>query len=114
MRNQLPPILDVAMVAIDPNSIVRFGTPATLVAPVAAPPPVATTLGAALLPLQTAYPTSAPYTTQVNPTYSVPFSNSVNMDADLANYGTQLALNHIRFHIFRSSIQMEGAAWVNN
>jgi hypothetical protein len=97
MRNQLPPILDVAMVAIDPNSIVRFGTPATLTTATG-------TLGGALL-----VPTNL-----FGGPITAPTDTSANMDADLATYGTQLSNAHVRYHIFRASIQMEGAAWVNN
>jgi len=103
MRNQLPPILDVAMVAVDPNTTVRFS-------PIAGPP---ITPNLAFQLPTVAYPVVAPYTTPIVPG-AVPFTNSVNMDVDLANYGVQLASNHIRFRIFRSSVQLEGAAWVNS
>jgi len=75
MRNQLPPIVDVAMVAVDPNSLVRLSHTAT--APTVLQVPAGT------------------------------FTNSANLDADLA-------ANHIRYRLFRSSVQLEGAAWVNN
>ena len=91
MRDQLPPILDVAMVAVDPNSIIRLGNPAA--------PPAALVVPAGLFGGATGGSTA---------------NASASMDADLAAYGTQLSNNHIRYRIFRTSIQMEGAAWVNN
>jgi uncharacterized protein (TIGR02599 family) len=102
MRNQLPPILDVAMVAVDANSIIRFGNP---------------TVPPSQLTVQASYTGNAPngtaYATQIV-TANPPFSNSVNMDIDLYNYGLWLASNHVRYRIFRASVQMEGAAWVDN
>jgi uncharacterized protein (TIGR02599 family) len=92
MRNQLPPIMDVAMVAVDPNSIIRYGSanPQTATSPLIAPNTLFGESGDA----------------RVN--------SSANLDADLATFGTQLSNAHIRYRIFRSSVQMEGAAWVNN
>ena len=97
MRNQLPPIVDVGMIAVDPNSIIRYGTPAT--APTA-------------FVLPAAWPATGLYTPQI--TTAAPFTRSVNMDIDLGNYGVQLAAAHIRYRVFRASVQMEGAGWVNN
>ncbi len=82
MRNQLPPIVDVALVAVDPNSLVRLGDTAAV-------------------PSELQVPAGT-------------FTNSANLDADLATYSTQLTASHIRYRVFRSSVQMEGAAWVNN
>ncbi len=115
MRNQLPPILDVAMVAVDPNSIVRLGNMnaaldgnGLLALPATCP----------LLP-QANFTGTTPkkhlaYATQVNTAFPTPFSHSANMDVDLNNFGLWLSDNNIRYRIFRTSIQMEGAAWVNN
>jgi uncharacterized protein (TIGR02599 family) len=95
MRSQLPPIVDVAMVAVDPNSIIRLGTTSTT-------PPAALQVSQSLFGLSTAG--------ACNPDSPA----SVNMDSDLATFGTQLATNHIHYRIFRTSVQMEGAAWVDN
>lgn len=94
MRNQIPPIVDVAMVAVDPNSIVRLGT-------ATAAPPTALQVPTTLFNL------SNTVTTGANEVSS-------NMDADLATFGAQLAAAHIHYRVFRSSIQMEGAAWADN
>ena len=89
MRDQLPPIMDVAMVAVDANSIIHLGTPTTLLA-------------------------TSPLVPQTSGPYASPFTNSANLDTDLAAFGGWLSSNHVRYRIFRSSIQMETAAWVNN
>jgi uncharacterized protein (TIGR02599 family) len=83
MRNQLPPIVDVAMVCIDPNSLAHFqlSTQAT--------PPAMLQPAAGL------------------------FTNSANMDADLGAFGQQLTANHLRYRIFRSAVQMQTAAWAD-
>jgi uncharacterized protein (TIGR02599 family) len=83
MRNQLPPIIDVAMVCVDPNSLVRLQISSS-------PTPPAVLRPAAGL-----------------------FANSANMDADIATFTQQLAASKIRFRVFRSSVQMQTAAWVN-
>jgi len=83
MRNQLPPIVDVAMVCVDPGSVLRLQASASATPPAVLQPPTGL------------------------------FANSANMDADLATFGQQLAANHIRYRIFRSSVPMQGAAWVN-
>jgi uncharacterized protein (TIGR02599 family) len=83
MRNQLPPIVDVAMVCVDSSSVIR---------------------------LQASAQPTPPAVLQVPSTL---FTNSANMDADLTTYGQQLTANHIRFKIFRSSVQMQTAAWIN-
>jgi uncharacterized protein (TIGR02599 family) len=94
MRNQLPPIIDVAMVAVDPNSIVHFGTTSVL-------PPAALAVPTTLFGL------SGVCTPGASPA-------SASMDTDLATYGLQLSKNHIHYRIFRTSVQMEGAGWVDN
>lgn len=97
MRNQLPPILDIAIIAVDPNSLVRFN------------------FATNAQPVQVALPTTAQpgYAAQIVTT-AKPFQNSINMEVDLNNYGVFLDRNHIRYRIFRSSVQIEGAAWANN
>ncbi len=110
MRNQLPPILDVAMVAVDPNSIVRNFALPSRVRRRRRPPQL-------LVPATWTSPTpnkGFTYTTQVNTAFPTPFSHSANLDVDLNNFGLWLSDNNIRYRIFRTSIQMEGAAWVNN
>lgn len=108
MRNQLPPILDVAMVAVDPNTILRF--------PYTAGPPLQppTQLQVPATMTGTTPIRHFAYATQINPAYPTSFSGSANMDVDLNNYGLWLSDNNIRYRIFRSSVQMEGAAWVNS
>jgi len=83
MRNQLPPIVDVAMLCVDPNSFVRLHGSAQSTPPAVLQPPAGL------------------------------FVNSANLDADLAAFGQQLSAKHIRYKIFRSSVQMQAAAWVN-
>lgn len=89
MRNQLPPIMDVAMVAVDSNSIIHLGNPTILAL-------------------------TSPLVPQTSGPYASPFTNSANLDADLAAFGGWLSFNHVRYRLFRASIQMETAAWVNN
>ena len=84
MRNQLPPIVDVAMVCIDPNSVANLQISSQVTPP------------AVLQPANTL------------------FTNSAKMDDDLATFGQQLATNHIRYKIFRSSVQMQTSAWNND
>ena len=83
MRNQVPPIIDVAMVCADPQSLARFdstsGTP----------------------PAQVLVPSTL-------------FTDSSQMEADLAAYALQLTKANIRFHILRSSVEIQGAKWSNN
>ncbi|HEX4083478.1 MAG TPA: hypothetical protein VHY22_01100 [Chthoniobacteraceae bacterium] len=83
MRNQLPPIVDVAMLCADPNSLTHMHISSQGTPPAVLEPPASL------------------------------FANSSNMDADLATFGQQLAANHIRYRIFRSSVQILSAAWVN-
>ncbi|CAN5758076.1 hypothetical protein BH09VER1_BH09VER1_12870 [soil metagenome] len=82
MRNQVPPIMDLAMVSVDRRSLVRFGSPTD--------PPDALKVPAGL------------------------FTNSANLDADLATYGKQLSDAHIRYRIFRTSVEIQGSKWSNN
>jgi uncharacterized protein (TIGR02599 family) len=92
MRNQLPPIVDVAMIVADNASMARFQNPAT--------PPLAFQVPASW--------------TVPGPSGGLPFSHSADLDYDLNQFGLQLTKNHIRFRVFRSSVDMESAAWVNS
>lgn len=83
MRNQLPSIVDVAMVCVDDASITRFGN-------TSATPPAQLRVSASL------------------------FTNSANLDADLATYAAQLDSYHINYRIFRSSVNMQSSSWANN
>jgi uncharacterized protein (TIGR02599 family) len=110
MRNQLPPIIDVAMVAVDPNSIVRFNNN-TSAGGIAPAPPIqlqATETGSGATPIAT------PNAFNMNNSATTAAPLSQNMDTDLANFGAYLASNHIHYRIFRTSVQMESAAWVDN
>jgi hypothetical protein len=40
-------------------------------------------------------------------------SDDSDYNADLAAYGAQLTTQHIRYKIFRSSVEVQGAAWAN-
>lgn len=83
MRNQVPPIIDVAMVSLDRHSLAKLDqTTAT-------PPPVL----------------------QVPKTL---FVDSSKFEADLATYAEQLSVGGIRFRIFRTSVEIQGAKWSNN
>ncbi len=42
------------------------------------------------------------------------FANSANLEQDLTSYSQQLAAAHIRFRLFRSSVDMQSASWTNN
>jgi uncharacterized protein (TIGR02599 family) len=93
-RNQLPPIIDVIMVCADPNSLVRLklGIPGTA-ASSGTPPSAPTYL----------YPASTAFT----------HSDDTDMENDLTTFTNQLVANQIRYRVFRSSIQMQAAAWAN-
>ncbi len=82
MRNQVPPIVDLAMVSVDRRSLARFGSPTD--------PPDALKVPAGL------------------------FTDSSKLEADLATYGKQLSDAHIRYRIFRTSVEIQGAKWSNN
>ena len=84
MSNQVPPIIDVAMVCVDAHSLARFNT-------------------------TTSTPPSA-----LVPNNATWFTNSANMEADLTSYAAQLSSNNIRFHIQRGAIEIQGAKWSNN
>jgi uncharacterized protein (TIGR02599 family) len=83
MRNQLPPIVDVIMVCADPNTLVHLHLSAT--------PPTA------LLP------TASMFTK----------SDDTDLDADLTAYGAQLTAQHVRYRVFRSSVEIQSAAWAD-
>jgi uncharacterized protein (TIGR02599 family) len=83
MRNQLPPIVDVVMVSVDPSSFQRLQGSASVTPP------------AALCPANGL------------------FASSANLDSDLAAFQAQLSANHIRYRFFRAAVQMQTAAWVN-
>lgn len=83
MRNQVPPIVDVAMVCLDRRSLARFD-------PTAATPPAVLQVPANL------------------------FTDSSQFEADLATYGKQLSDAGIRYRLFRTSVELQGAKWSNN
>jgi uncharacterized protein (TIGR02599 family) len=83
MRNQVPPIVDVAMVCLDRQSLARFE-------PAAATPPAVLQVPANL------------------------FTDSSMFEADLTTYGRQLSDAGIRYRLFRTSVELQGAKWSNN
>jgi uncharacterized protein (TIGR02599 family) len=83
MRNQVPPIVDVAMVCLDRQSLARFE-------PAAATPPAVLQVPAYL------------------------FTDSSMFEADLTTYGRQLSDAGIRYRLFRTSVELQGAKWSNN
>jgi uncharacterized protein (TIGR02599 family) len=83
MRNQVPPIVDVAMVCLDRRSLARFD-------PTSATPPAVLQVPANL------------------------FTDSSRFEADLATYGKQLSDAGIRYRLFRTSVELQGAKWSNN
>jgi|GEM_PF-1101247 len=82
MRNQTPPIVDVAMVALDRRSLARLDSTED--------PPEALRVPEEL------------------------FQDSAKMEEDLATYGQQLTNAGVRFRIFRTSVELQGAKWSNN
>ncbi|MBE7157840.1 MAG: prepilin-type N-terminal cleavage/methylation domain-containing protein, partial [Rhodospirillales bacterium] len=85
MTNQLPPIIDLVMVSVDAQSLARFDTT-----------------------------TSTPPGGLPKPSTASLFINSANMEADLTTYAAQLSAAHIRFHIERGAVAIQGAKWSNN
>jgi uncharacterized protein (TIGR02599 family) len=83
MRNQVPPLVDVVMVAIAPKDAIR---------------------------LQAQSGTAVPAALKV-PANS--FQNSANLQSDLSTYETQLQQNHITFKVFTQTVQIQGAKWSN-
>lgn len=83
MRNQVPPMVDVAMVCVDRRSLARFD-------PNASTPPDKLQVPAGL------------------------FTDSAKLDQDLATYGKQLSDAHIRYRVFRTAVEIQGAKWSNN
>lgn len=83
MRNQVPPVVDVAMVCVDRRSLSRFDQTSDT-------PPAVLQVPAGL------------------------FVDSSKFEADLAAYGAQLDQAFIRYRVFRTSIQIQGAKWANN
>jgi uncharacterized protein (TIGR02599 family) len=83
MRNQIPPIVDLAMVSVDRRSLARFDQ-------TSATPPKELQIPAGL------------------------FTNSSHFEEDLAAYGKQLSDAKIRYRVFRTSVEIQGAKWSNN
>jgi len=83
MRNQVPPIVDVAMVSVDRRSLVRFDQTSDT-------PPAALQVPSTL------------------------FTDASKLDADLTTYGKQLSDAGIRYRVFRTSVEIQGAKWSNN
>jgi len=83
MRNQIPPIMDVAMVAVDRRSLVRFD------------------LSSDTPPAELQVPSGL-------------FTDSSRLEEDLATYGNQLSAAGIRYRVFRTSVEIQGAKWSNN
>jgi uncharacterized protein (TIGR02599 family) len=83
MRNQIPPIVDLAMVSVDRRSLARFDQSS-------ATPPTALQVPAGL------------------------FTDSSHFEEDLAAYGKQLSDARIRYRVFRTSVEIQGAKWSNN
>lgn len=83
MRNQIPPIVDVAMVAVDRQSLSRFDQTGST-------PPAPLRIPATL------------------------FRDSSRLEQDLATYGQQLSEAGIRYRIFRTSVEIQGAKWSTN
>lgn len=82
MCNQVPPIIDVAMVCADHQTLARFGQ----------------------------NPQTPPAQLQVAPGL---FTDASQMEADLKTFAQQLSGAHVRFHILRSSVNVQGARWAN-
>jgi len=82
-RNQVPPIVDVAMVSLDRQSLARLDQSGDV-------PPSVLRVPAGL------------------------FTDSSKLDADLAAYGQQLSQAGIRYRVFRTSVEIQGAKWSNN
>ena len=87
MANQLPPIVDIAMVCVDSLSLARFPTTTNT-------PPAPLKIPGGMLP-------------------GGMFTDSSKLETDLATYATQLSANNIRFHIQRAAIEIQGAKWSN-
>ncbi|MFZ4681141.1 MAG: prepilin-type N-terminal cleavage/methylation domain-containing protein [Terrimicrobiaceae bacterium] len=83
MRNQVPPIVDVAMVSLDRRSLARFDQTSD----------------------------TPPAVLQVPSTL---FTDASKLDADLTTYGKQLSDSGIRYRVFRTSVEIQGAKWSNN
>lgn len=88
MRNQAPPIVDVAMVCVDRRTLARLNMTSST-------PPKELQLPAL----------SGAFTG---------FTDSSKLDQDLTVYGKQLSDAHIRYRIFRTSTDIEGAKWSSN
>lgn len=83
MRNQVPPVVDLAMVSVDRHSMGRLDQSGST-----PPPPLRVPSGL--------------------------FTDSSKLEADLETYGRQLSDAGIRYRIFRTSVQIQGAKWSNN
>ncbi len=88
--NQLPPIVEVTMVAIDEASALKLGNTST-------PPNAALGLTQSGTPL---------FTTS---------SESPNqLEADLTTMETQLTASHVNFRVFQTEVAISGAKWTTN
>lgn len=84
MRNQLPPLVDVAMIAISDTDALR---------------------------LQRLHGSTLPPELAVSSTL---FQNSTSLQSDLQSYEAQLTSNHISYKAFWSTVQIKGAKWSLN
>ncbi len=84
MRNQLPPLVDVVMVAIGDSDALRLQK-----------------LHGSTLPPELAVPSTS-------------FLASANLNSDMQNYETQLTRHHITYKVFWSTVQIKGAKWSLN
>ena len=87
MRNQLPPIVDVVMIVADAHSLQRFDMNGT-------EPPNEIRLT----------------DTGGNP---LSFTNSTQLDDEIAAFEAKLIENNIRFRTFRTAVLIRGAKWSN-
>jgi uncharacterized protein (TIGR02599 family) len=88
MRNQLPPLVDVVMIAISDKDMAR---------------------------IQSQYGNTA--TPSANSPLTLPansFTDSTKLQADLQTYEQQLIAGHISFRTFSTTVQIQGAKWSVN
>jgi len=90
--NQLPPVVQVTMVAIDEASAAKLGNSST-------PPNAKVGLTSTIFTSAT-YPTIAGQQNQ--------------LQADLATMQTTLAANHINYRVFQTDVAIRGAKWTTN
>ena len=86
MMNQLPPVIDMAIVCADAQSLARYDRPGA--------------------------PQDTPPTDLLVPDNL--FKDSALLEADLAKYADQLSKKNIRFHVQRSTVELQSAKWSND